>query len=560
MIEKNNTSPLKKKEITMSKKQLFILSFALIFSCLSLGFFTGLIAKNTNVRGNTSANIQRDLEMFATSLNIILSNYVITIDVDDIIEASIKGMLEELDPYSVYIDSTEYARMRENTTGEFGGLGIEIGIRADWLTVIAPMDGTPAVEAGLVSGDQIRAIDGESTEGITTIEAVSLLRGKPGTDVTISVLHPGQTETQDITITREIIVIHSVTYSTLIKNTNIGYIRLANFYENATSEVSESIEELLSEGAEKFILDLRSNPGGLLIEAVGVSNCFLPKGATIVYTKGRTSGEHRFYADEQPLIPDVPLIVMVNFASASASEIVGGAIQDHDRGLLIGSRTFGKGSVQSIFPLDRGKLGAVKLTTSRYYTPTGRLIDTGHTRTKEQIEEDVSLTDSVTFTTMGPLEREVYGGGGIFPDFLYYNPLLTSVETSMLSKNLFFTFARDYILQHINLNSNFYLTETLIDSFIEIAKENEIEIDSLTEHEEYYIERQLYTAIANAAFGPEGRYEENLEWDKELQVAINILHETNTTLEIFEVAENNKEFENLDSIAIAFEDSIRKEF
>jgi len=560
MIEKNNTPTKNKQEITMSKKQIFLLSFILIFSSLSLGFLSGLVAKNTNNTINSSASIQENLEMFATSLNIILSNYVIPVDVNEIIESSIDGMLEELDPYSVYIDSTEYARMRENTSGEFGGLGIEIGIRADWLTVIAPIEGTPAIEAGLISGDQIRAIDGESTEGITTSEAVSILRGRPGTDVTITVLHPGQSETQDITITREIIVIHSVTYSAILPNTNIGYIRLANFYENATLEVSESIDELLGEGADKFILDLRSNPGGLLIEAVGVSNCFLPKGATIVYTKGRTSGEHRFYAEDQPLIPDAPLVVMVNFASASASEIVGGAIQDHDRGLLIGSRTFGKGSVQSIFPLDRGKLGAVKLTTSRYYTPTGRLIDTGHTRTKEQIEEEVSLTDSTTFTTMGELEREVYGGGGIYPDFLYYNPLLTSTETLMLSKNLFFLFARDYILHYPDLSQNFILSESTLDSFIEIAKENQIEIDSLTENELFYIERQLYTAIANAAFGSEGRYSENLEWDKELQIVVTILNETKSSLEIFEVALNNKDLENLDSTAIAFEDSIRNEF
>ena len=545
----------------MTRKQFILVIVIMTFFSAFVGTSLGLIAQGLrNPVSSSPDNIHEELEFFASSLNIILSNYVTNVEVQDLIEASVNGMLEELDPYSVYIDSTEYARLRENTSGSFGGLGIEIGLRGEQLTVIAPIENTPAERAGLVSGDIILEIDGESTEGITTEEAVQKLRGAPGTDVVILVLHPGHEQPQEITITREIISIHSVPFSGIIPGTNIGYIRLSNFYQNAGEEVEQALDSLINLGAEKFILDLRGNPGGLLREAIDVANNFLPKGATIVKTNGRT-GSNRFFAEKQPICPEQPLILLLNFSSASASEIVGGAIQDHDRGLIIGSRSYGKGSVQSIFPLDRGHLGAIKLTTSRYYTPSGRLIDAGHTRTRLQREDNVEIADSGPFTTIGPLTREVYGGGGIYPDFLYYSALLSPLETSILSEGLYFTYARDYILdQQVDLD-NISISSADYYDFITEVQLTDIEVpDTISPLVQDRIIRQLEISIANAAFGSKGRYVQSLKTDEELEIAVNLLQLVDQPLEIFEIANQHPEWQVVDSTAMAYEDSIRSEY
>jgi len=548
------------KEVVMSRKQLIIAILILTFFSSFVGTTFGLLAKSLTSPSISSHSIHEELEFFSSSLHIILSNYVTDVELNQLIESAVNGMLEELDPYSVYIDSAEYARLRENTSGAFGGLGIEIGIRGEWLTIIAPIENTPAERAGLISGDQIQAIDGVSTEGITVEEAVQKLRGTPGTDVTITILHPGHQDTKEITITREIISIHSVPFSGIIEGTNIGYIRLSNFYSSAGEEVLNALDSLMNEGADKFILDLRNNPGGLLREAIEVSNNFLPKGATIVSTNGRT-GKNRFWSDREPICPDSPLIILINFSSASASEIVAGAIQDHDRGLLIGSRSYGKGSVQSIFPLNYGNRGAIKLTTSRYYTPSGRLIDVGHTRTKLEIEEHVEIADTGPFTTIGHLRREVYGGGGINPDFFYYSSLLSPVETSILTEGLYFSFARDYILENPDLPFSFLLPDNVIDSFFEIAFNQGIEReDSISEEALYRITSQLKIAIANAAFGSRGRYIQTLKNDKEVALAVKLLELSSSSSDLFLVSDEHLDWQIIDSVTIAYEDSIREIF
>ncbi|MBN1620498.1 S41 family peptidase [candidate division WOR-3 bacterium] len=538
----------------MSKRQFFIIIFLSSFLSSLFGASLCLFAKNTTYPPRT---IREELEFFSQSLDIIMSNYVTDIPVGELIESSVKGMLERLDPYSVYFDSVEFARMQENTSGNFGGLGIEIGIRGTVLTVIAPMDNTPAERAGLVAGDQILEIDGESTEGITTEEAVNKLRGIPGTQVKIRILHPGQSEPVDITITREIIHLNSVPYAEMIPGTDIGYIRLSNFYSDAGKEVYDAVKTLSENGAKKFILDLRGNPGGLLRESIDISNIFLPKGSTIVSTNGR-AGRNRFFSEREPLSPSSPLIVLVNFSSASASEIIGGAIQDHDRGLIMGSRTYGKGSVQSIFPLYRGSRGAIKLTTSRYYTPSGRLIDAGHSRTKSQIENNISLADSGPYVTVGPLRRNVCGGGGIYPDFLFYSSLLSDEELSLVRMGLYFTFATEYTLENPSLSRDFELSRSDLDRFYLLAADSGIFIDESTPEEiRKNIISQLRITIATSSFGADGRYYESLKSDEAVEVAVRLLKETESMRDIFTVAQNRLEWQRIDERALAYEDSIR---
>ncbi|MBN1150121.1 S41 family peptidase [candidate division WOR-3 bacterium] len=538
----------------MSRKQLFII----IFVCSLLSSFAGATF-GIFARTHTSppGNIREDLEYFSQSLDMILSNYVIDVQSRDLIESSVKGMLDVLDPYSVYYDSVEYARMQENTSGNFGGLGIEIGLRGEVLTVIAPMDNTPAERAGLLAGDQILEINGEKTEGITVDEAVNKLRGIPGTEVEVKILHPGQTEPVDITIVREIIHLKSVPYSEIIKGTDIGYIKLSNFYNDAGLEVSDAVRDLMERGAKKFILDLRGNPGGLLREAIVISNVFLPKGATVVVTKGRI-GSDRFFSQNEPLALNAPLIVLVNFSSASASEIVAGAIQDHDRGLIIGSRTYGKGSVQNIFPLDRGVRGAIKLTTSRYYTPSGRLIDAGHSRTRQQVEDNVSLADSGPYTTLGSLKREVWGGGGIYPDFLYYASLLTDDEIALSTKGVYFTYATEYSLEHSSLGVDFVLTEKDMEDFYALSADSGIYIDETTpENVRKNIISHLRVTIATSLFGPDSRYYEALKSDEQVSLAVRLLEQSSQPMDIFDVAEDHLDWQFIDEKALAYEDSIR---
>lgn len=538
----------------MSRKQLFLIIFASSFLSSVVGASLCLVAKNTN---SSERTLREELEFFSQSLDIIMSNYVTDIETGELIESSVKGMLDRLDPYSVYFDSVEFARMQENTSGNFGGLGIEIGIRGSVLTVIAPMDNTPAERAGLMAGDQILEIDDESTQGITTEEAVNKLRGVPGTQVKIRILHPGQTEPLDIAITREIIHLKSVPYAEIIDGTEIGYIRLSNFYNDAGMEVSDAVRTLAESGANKFILDLRGNPGGLLREAIDISNVFLPKGSTVVSTNGRV-GRNRFFSENEPISPASPLIVLVNFSSASASEIVGGAIQDHDRGLIMGSRTYGKGSVQSIFPLYSGTRGAIKLTTSRYYTPSGRLIDAGHSRTKSQIENGVSLADSGPYVTVGPLKRNVFGGGGIYPDFLYYSSLLTDEEIDLSTKGIYFTYAMEYSLKHPSIPLDFVISDADMENFYRLAADSGIYIGETTPEEvRKNIISQLRITIATTMFGADGRYYESLKSDEAVEIAVRLLRETSSMRDIFGVAENHLHWQVIDERALAYEDSIR---
>lgn len=350
-------------------KVTFIAVFIIILSITWL--MHGSMSLLTNVEAEETYHYSR-IKTFAESLSLVKKNYVEEVDEEKLVYGAIKGMLSSLDPHSSFMPPEAFNEMQIDTKGEFGGLGIQIGMKDNILTIIAPIEDTPADEAGVKAGDKIIKIDGESTKDISLHDAVSKLRGKRGTSVTITILREGLDKTLDITIVRDIIKLKSVK-SKVIDNT-IGYVKLTQFQEKSADDLKKALNKLSREDINALILDLRNNPGGLLKGAVDVTSQFLPAGKLVVYIKGRSGDKTEFHTSNGNEYFNLPMVVLVNEGSASASEIVAGALQDWNQAVVLGTQTFGKGSVQTVMPLSDGS--ALRLTTARYYTPKDRSIQT----------------------------------------------------------------------------------------------------------------------------------------------------------------------------------------
>jgi carboxyl-terminal processing protease len=317
----------------------------------------------------------RHFEELINIIKEIQNKYVNEVELEELLKNAYEGMLAGLDPYSQFIDSENLKELKIETEGEFDGLGIEVIIENGVLTVLTPIIDSPAFSAGVLIGDKIIKIDGKSTRNISIREAIKLLRGEPDTKITLTVIHEGENESVDIIITRAKIHVKSVRGARIIdEEGKIGYIAVTSFQENTVSDLDSAIQNLIKQGMESLILDLRFNPGGLLNVARDMSDKFIKKGL-IVTTKGRhKSQNHKYKAHRFGTYPNFPLVILVNKGSASASEIVAGSVKDHKRGILLGTRTFGKGSVQSLIPIEN-RNSALKLTTAKYYTPSGTQID-----------------------------------------------------------------------------------------------------------------------------------------------------------------------------------------
>ncbi len=344
--------------------------------------------------------------------SIIQESYVDTEKTEpkDLIDGALKGMVGKLDPFSQYLDPQSYKDMSEDTKAEFGGLGIEISVKDGQLMVVAPIEDTPAYRAGIKAGDKIMQIDGESTEGIEIMDAVHKLRGTPGTKVTITIQRGHDPNWKDYTITRDIIKIKTVRYNLVGDNT--GYIKINEFMGDAKEEVKKAIKSFKKKKIDKLIIDLRNNPGGLLDQAVKCADLFLPNGKLIVYTEGRSKESRTKFKAEDNEEYNAKMVILINKGSASASEILAGALRDNDRAILIGSKTFGKGSVQTIIPLSDGS--ALRLTTAQYFTPSGKKIH----------------------------------GVGITPDIELEEPIPSSYSADLYNKNYFEEFADFYLKKH----------------------------------------------------------------------------------------------------------------
>jgi carboxyl-terminal processing protease len=448
-------------------------------------------------------SLYTSLEEFGQVASVVNSHYMEDVDSEDLIRAGIKGMLETLDPYSEYLDPKRHRALLEDTHGQFEGLGIEIAIKDGWLTVISPLEDTPAERMGIQAGDRIVEIEGVSTEGITTEEAVTKLRGKKGTVVNITVEREGMKEPMEYAIERDVISLRAVPYYGLAPG-GIGYVRLNRFSDISSDELKEAVSDLLREDIKGLILDLRGNPGGLLTQAVTVTSVFLEPDRLVVETKGKAKSQNKeFRSSGKPLYPELPLAVLVDGGSASGSEIVAGAIQDWDRGVIIGDTTFGKGLVQNVIQLKDG--AGLKLSTAKYLIPSGRSIQKSEdlpgsvSSADTEAEEEGDAPDSSTarqkFFTKGG--RVVYGGGGIAPDVVVPYEQLSPLEYNLLAKLSFFDFAVHYTVTHPDLPRDLEVDDAMLSEFKQFLETKDFKYQTSSEVELEELEEALKEEAAS---------------------------------------------------------------
>jgi len=484
-------------------------------------------------------------QKFLQTLNYISNFYVDDVDWDKSFQGAIDGFLSNLDPHSIYLSQSEVEISDENNTGKYQGIGIQFDILDGYLTVIAPISGSPSEKLGLMAGDKIIKINAENAVGLTTAEVQKLLKGEKGTSVDITILRRGVDEELSFTIIRDEIPINTV-FTSFINSDNTGYIFLTRFSKTTEEEIEQALENLEEQGMDKLILDLRWNPGGFLDQAVRLVGKFIEGHKRVVYTRGRLSQfDEDYYTDSfgQAVVRNYPIIVLINHASASASEIVAGAIQDYDRGLIVGKTSFGKGLVQREFPLkDDSRL---RLTISKYYTPSGRLIQRPYENTSivdyytANLDSiyDESSTDSLSqseyHTSNG---RNVYGGGGIKPDVIikYTSASKSQKLTQQLHQHrIFFEVASDhanhnsYLSQDFeNFLSDFRISKDLIYSVKSAAKEKRIEVNN----EEFlndldYIKTRLKAELARSLWDNTKYYQVLMVNDNQYQKALSLFPE-----------------------------------
>ena len=458
----------------MNRKTLgIIFGVSALTAVLTLGFIG-------SPDGDLFLKINRGIDVFGKVYKEITTNYVDEVDPERFMRAGIDGMLKTLDPYTVYIGEKEGDEIDLVTNGKYGGVGITIGTRDGLITVINLLEGFSAAKQGIEIGDHILEVDGKSVVGASLEDVRQLVRGAPGTEVRMKIGREGFEESLEYLLVREEIPVRNVTYVGYIEK-SIGYIRLERFSRTAGDDLRTALKELRTSGDMKgLILDLRDNPGGLLDIAVEVSSKFLPESSLIVTTRGRRSdADRKYYSTEKPMVLDIPLAVLVNRGSASASEIVTGAIQDLDKGVIVGTRTFGKGLVQTITRLSDNT--SLKVTTARYYTPSGRCIqevDYSH-RTKDGVFP--TFADSVKKEFRTSHDRKVLEGGGIDPDTVVDEEEYSKLFTELFRKAMFFKYANRYASEHKTLPDQFEVRDDVITDFEKFLKERKFEYQEETE-------------------------------------------------------------------------------
>jgi carboxyl-terminal processing protease len=468
------------------------------------------------------------------------NDYVDTVDENDLYKKAVDGMLLELhDPHSVYLTPDSLARLNESTTGRYAGVGIQMDVRDGWITVVAPLPGTPAQRAGILTGDRLVEIDGHSTRGWTSDEAMKAIRGDPGTVVHVMVERPGASARLPFTLTREEIQFHSVQNASMLRD-SIGYVDLAIFSENSDRELRSAIDSLRRAGMRRLIFDLRGDPGGLLDQGVAVADLFLDPGQKIVSMRGRTSASDRDYVDRFPQSwPDMPIVVLVDSESASASEIVSGALQDHDRAVIVGTTSYGKGSAQSLFTMPEG--GALKLTTALWYTPSGRSINKPRPdNTDDEGDDDAlrTLGDTVRPRFHTDAGRVVLGGGGITPDVPVADSTESAAESELqaaLGKHVaeFRDVLVDYALElkakHTVTSPTFTVTPAMRNDLYERLRTRNVNLPrSVFDDNARLVDRLIGDQVARYVFGPEAEFERSAHYDLAIATATRLLEGAST--------------------------------
>ena len=478
-------------------------------------------------------DVRAQAALFDEVLKHLRRDYVDTLADSTLYGRAVSGLVEELhDPHSVYLDARRLGRLEETTTGRYAGVGIQMDVRDSGVTVVATLPGTPAERAGIETGDRIVEIEGKSTAGLTADEALRALRGAAGSRVRLSVERSGIAATLPYTLQRAQIEVNPVQHAMLLGD-GVGYVDLTVFSASAAAELSHAIDSLRAAGSRALVLDLRGDPGGLLDQGIGVADLFLDRGAPIVSTRGRTADENRSFVDGAPQrFTDMPLIVLTDSATASASEIVAGALQDHDRALVVGTTTYGKGSAQRVFPLDEG---ALKLTTALWYTPSGRSINRPRPRAASDEEDAPAEPDSTAprpkFTTDGG--RTVLGGGGIVPDVEVPTRALTPAEKALQAalgakvpqfRDAIVDYALSLRTSHAVGSREFAVTPGMRDALYRRLGVRGIVLDrAVYDSAAPLVNRALGSQIARYVFGPEAEFERSLRDDGAMTKARELL-------------------------------------
>ncbi|SHK62547.1 S41 family peptidase [Rhodothermus profundi] len=473
----------------MKAPQRHLMPFLLV---LLLGIGIGLVAP----RSDTFFALQKHFRIFGALYETLVTDYIDPIDPGRLMRKGIDAMLAELDPYTTFFDEADRSEIELLTRGRYGGVGLNVGIRNGRLTVLAPIEGAAGYRQGIRTGDIITHIDGQPTDGLSLETVRQLLRGQPGTTVTLTIEREGEPLPLQFVLTREEVQLKNVTYVGFLDDDTtegLGYIRLERFTLGAGEEVRRAIEQLKAAGSLRgLVLDLRNNPGGLLEAAVEVTGLFVPQGAPIVSTRGRTPDRTRIYRNASaPLYPDLPLVILVNELSASASEIVAGAIQDLDRGLIVGTNTYGKGLVQIIRPLPYNT--ALKLTTAAYYTPSGRSIQaidySRHDGRGRQVPDSLRR---IFYTRRGRVVRD---GHGIEPDVVVAPPTPGPLETALRRQAAFFFFANHYVAQHPEPPTpDVQVDDQILEEFRAWLEAQQFDYQIAAEHTLATLQTQLETA------------------------------------------------------------------
>jgi carboxyl-terminal processing protease len=509
----------------------------------------------------SGGNVYQQARLFDDVLGHVAAYYVDSLGESDLYDRATRGMLEELkDPYSVLLTGDDYKSLTEQTSGNYAGLGIQIDVRDGWITVVAPLPETPAERAGVETGDQIIEVDGKSTEGWKNDQAVKALRGQAGSQITITIRRAGIPEPLKFTLTRAHIHIRSVPPGTMFDG-GVGYISLSPVSETSADELRQEITAMKGRGMKTMILDLRFNPGGLLDQGVKVADLFLDAKQEIVATRGRARGSTKeFYDEARQAWPDLPIVVLVNDGTASAAEIIAGALQDHDRAVVVGAPTFGKGLVQTLFPLADGV--ALKLTTARWYTPSGRTIQRIAKNEEDQAQEAAL---AVNDTVLGQPDKEhsdsalktrpifhtdagrvVRGGGGIVPDIVVRPDTLTDSEREFakalgtnlpLYRDALTSYALEAKKNHRVSNENFKVTPEMRQQIYERLRSKGVK---LTQPEfngaGSLIDEQLGYEITRYVFGRPAEFRRKAQDDKQMQTALGLLRKAQSPKQLMSLA------------------------
>src|SRR5690349_19863753 len=508
------------------------------FGPLAVGMALSLLLGFGLARGlHATDDLKSNLDLFSQVLFLVQNNYVEAPDNQKLIKGAIDGMLKTLDPHSVFLPPQRAERMDEEFHGEYSGIGIQFELRDAAIIVISPLEGTPAFRLGMHAGDRIIEVDGKPLpKDLNTDGVFKLLRGPTGSIVVLTVQREGEDDNLTFNVERAKIAIESVPYAYMIRP-GVGYIRVVRFAQTTGRELEAAIAKLRAQGMKQLALDLRSNGGGLLNEAVDVLDQLVPADRLLVYTRGRIPSANEDYkSSERPKISDIPVVVLIDHGSASASEIVSGAIQDLDRGLVVGTNSFGKGLVQNQMRLSDGS--KLLLTIAHYYTPSGRLIQRDYSKFgdqsdyvadafKDDVPSDSVLATRPKFKTAGG--RTVYGGGGIYPDVLIKDPPnLTRVQFDMINKRAFFEFATHYVARHKaekwtqqSFDKSFDLSGADWTELRHTMDKQKVAMtDSVWKADHDFMLRQTRAELASATLGSQERYRILVEDDTQLQAAL----------------------------------------